>query len=147
MRKYNESTVKIKMVKIGLVSRILILVAAFLLYKYGGFLTSTFTEFLYILLPVSCLYITLFIKFIIKNAYQYQDQGRPIKPEYISLGYYGLLALNVVEFMVILYKAFNFNPQMPVGDFFLYLVGVEMLFGIFAGFYISDLFHTKKPGQ
>ena len=148
MKTSNELSVKIRIVKIAVVSRCMILIAGLLLYLSGGFVTSVYREFSYILLPISILYLTLFLKFIARNAYRYPAKGQNLSREYIGMGYFGLLGLNMIEFLMILYKAFNFSalPILPIENFFFYIVVIEALFGFFTGLYISHLFSTKKAG-
>ncbi len=143
MTTFNETAVKIRIVKTGLFSRLVILTAAFYLYKKGGFLNSTFKEFIYILLPVSCFYIIFFVKFIIKNAYRYPAKKNKTNRFFIHWGYYGLLAFNLVEFCLILYKALNLYPEIRLEQFYLLIAGTEIAFGLMAVLYISDLFSDQ----
>lgn len=135
-----------KIVKIGLAGRILIIVLAFYLKSKGYFLHDTFRELTYILSPLGCLYITLFVKFIVTTGYQYPEQGPKLSRDYVGLGYYGLLLLNIAELALILYKALapvQDPPLLTDDDFFYYIVLLESAFGILAGFYMAELFSDK----
>ncbi|EHQ27079.1 hypothetical protein [Mucilaginibacter paludis] len=146
MQTSNEASVKIKIVCVGLASRLLILASAAFLYNKGGFLNSTFKQFMYILLPVSIMYIAFFLKFIVKNLYGYPFAAKRVNKGYVGLGYYALWILNLAEFLVIIYKAESFAtfPEMPIQDFFLYVSAIEITFGVMAGLYISELFSNNK---
>ncbi|SDD78257.1 hypothetical protein SAMN05216464_102557 [Mucilaginibacter pineti] len=138
---FNEASLKIRLVKIGLTSRITIVLSVFLLTKIGGFSLTTFRELLYIVLPLSCLYITVFVRFIKSNLYRYQQKGQKLTARYINFSYYGLLALNVAEILLMCGEAFFSMPDLK--NFFLYIVSIEFASGIFAGLYIVDLFSNK----
>jgi len=91
------------------------------------------------------MYITLFVKFIVKTAHRYPVQGAKLTKDYIGLGYYGLLLLNIIEFSLILYEAFSRSglPDLSLDDFLYYVMTTEMAFGILAGFYMSELFSNS----
>ncbi|GAA4322810.1 hypothetical protein GCM10023149_23370 [Mucilaginibacter gynuensis] len=138
---YNEASLKIRLVKIGLTSRVFIVLSVFLLTNSGGFSLSTFRELIYIILPLSCLYVTLFLRFIKKNIYQYPNKGQKLTNSYINLSYYGLLTLNLLEIVLMFSQAFFSITDLK--HFFLYIVSVEFVSGVFAGLYIVDLFSNK----
>lgn len=144
MAKSKALFVKIRIVKMGLTMRILIIISSFFLKINGGFLPSEFRQFMYVMLPLSCFYMILFIRFIVKNAYKYPEQGPADSNGYIQLGYYGLLILNIIEFLLILYRAFYSAPDLP--DFILYVAVIESVFGI-AGFFISDIFSDTNNSK
>jgi hypothetical protein len=140
-----EAFVRNNIVFIGLPFRIIILLLPFSPGIFGEaewFRLDEKYEMLSIILPVTALYFSLFIKFIIQN--RYQRQGQSLGKLYIGAGFFALIILSCAEIFLVTYKgrdASIFDDE----RFFLLLGLFEAGFGIYAGFYLSDLF--GKPVQ
>jgi len=142
MIKKDEQAVKKRIVLVGLTLRLLIISSVVALTLQGGFLPSEQRYLLFLTLPISVFYISLFLKYIIKNAYKYPDPAVAYKPYKVAMGYRALLLLNIAEFGPILYKALYGKPS--IHDLTSYILIIETAFGALAGLYISSLF-SEKP--
>lgn len=143
MKASSELAVKIKIVYGVLISRFVTGLGTYLLYNAGGFLTSTFKLLVYIMLPVSIMYIIVLGKFIRNNARQYPVKGPKLSPGTIGFSYYALVILSIAEILLICWKALSFGIQIGINDFLLYIVIIESMFGIIGGYYIADFFGSK----
>jgi hypothetical protein len=135
-----EAFVKRTVVIIGITMRTVIFLLPFVLYTalpVPGFRPDQFDTLLYILLPLTCLYYALFIKFIAQN--RYQVAGRKLEDLPLNLGYFLLILLGIAELTLILWKAFD-DTVLDDNKFFLLIALIESGFGIYAGLYLSDLF-------
>ncbi len=142
MKNSNKLYLKINITKIGLTLRITILAFSFVLLVWGGFLRSEYFSLLFIMIPLNCFYTTLFAKFIIRNLYKYPNSGSIVNVRYRRFGYSGMLMINLVEILLIVIKGFFATPTTSL--FLWFLVAIEGVFGLFAGFYISDLFAEQR---
>jgi len=104
--------------------------------KDGGFLPDEFNTLLYILIPISCLLIAIFIKYIAQN--RYQRPGPLLTGTYVGLGLFFLLFVHLAELCFIIYRGLYGSPE---GDqFFLDIALLESCTAAYAGFYLSGLF-------
>jgi hypothetical protein len=138
MAKNKEAFIRRNVVAIGSVFRFSIIVVPFFLEK-SGFLPDEFERLMYLLLPLSCVYFTFFIKFIIKG--RYQKEGNELTKTYIGFGEIALLLLCITELSLIILR--GLYDVAEGGQFFLLIALLESCFGIYAGFYLSDLFSYK----
>jgi hypothetical protein len=144
--KNREAYVKKAIVTIGIVLRLLMLIFPFILYKtmaVPGFRPDQFEVLLCIILPLSCLYLSLFLKFISQNRYQLE--GEPLNQFKVNLAYVALLFLNLLELTVIFWKAMD-STVLEDNNFYILIASVESCAGIYVGFYLSGLFNRQKGG-
>ena len=138
--KNKEGYVKKAITITGILLRSLTIVLPLLLYKatpVPGFRPDQFAILICLLLPISCLYITLFVKFISQNRYQLE--GERLNQFNVNLGYFALLFLNLLELIFIIWKGMD-NTVFEDNTFYILIAGFESCFGIYAGVYLSDLF-------
>lgn len=149
MSALKTAKLRVKIVKIGLTGRLLILASIFLFKENGYFRHDTFRELLCIMLPLASFYITLFVRFIFKVAYQYPGAGVDTGKDQVGFGYYGLLFLNIAELSFILYSALSAGGIQPLfaDNFIFYILTAELAFGIIAGIYIAELFGTNHKNN
>ncbi|HZY39970.1 MAG TPA: hypothetical protein VFE53_25120 [Mucilaginibacter sp.] len=138
-----EAFVKRRIVASGIIFRLLILFLPIVLYKappVPGFRPDQFETLTCILLPLTCLFFTLFIKFIIQN--RYQKPGNYLGPAFVSVGYFALLILTLAEAGFITWKAFD-DTVIEDNNFYVLIAVFESAWGIYAGFYLSELFGRR----
>jgi len=134
-----EAFVRKRIVVLSLGSRLFVVIATLGLH-WCDFLFDEFGMLMYLMLPVTALYITVFLKFIIQN--RYQRAGQQLAPAYAALGIITLLLLNAAELGVIILKSMN-NSLIDNDTFFMWIALFEAGLSVFAGVYISELFTIK----
>jgi len=135
-----EAYVKRRFVIAGIIARILLLVVPALLYTalpVPGFRPDQFEILLCLVMPLTSLYLIFFVKFILQN--RYQREGQVLEAGYVNIGYFLLLILNAGELAIVVWKGFD-NTIFEDNNFFFLIAVFESGWGIFAGFYLSQLF-------
>lgn len=140
MENSRSAYVKKRIVRTGLICRTLVLAVPVLSRLLGGLRVDEFEIVLLMMLPVSCLFFTLLIKFVIRNKYLLK--GVAFDNFYIVFGRLFLLALTLAEVLILVCKSLY---GLPDDGIFYALIGfIESGFGIYAGFYLSDIFRAQN---
>ena len=133
--------------KIILISSIILVVSLFTLYILGAFRPDEFEELCKLLSPIYALYVGAVIKHVISNPSK-KIQKETIKPEveleeiYVFTSKFAVYThLISVLTLIWLFGLFSF---IRFKDFTSLIVGIEVLFGIYAGWFLTHLFGTEN---
>jgi hypothetical protein len=137
MKIRSKAIVKRDMLSVGLLARLVVVTTAFSLR--AGFRPDQLQQTLLILLPTNALYLTMFVVFLIKNAYRYQRTVKKLNKIYIYSGFSCIIAANLAEVTLIVLKALN-SDNLP-GDLPYYgsLLVTEALLAIFTAIFPANL--------
>jgi len=143
MENNRSAYVKRRIIRTGLICRALVLTIPVISKIMSGLRVDEFKILMLLLLPVSCLYFTLLVKFVIRNKYLLK--GAVLDNFYIVLGRSFLLVPTIAEILLILCKSLYGSP----GEEILYgSIGlIECGLAIYAGFYLTEIFRPFDPGQ
>lgn len=137
-----EAYVRNAVSKISLLCRVAIyslLVGMFLL---GGLRPDEFQHLLYLISPMTALYAAGLIKFMADH--RYQRKGSVLSGGFSVMATGTLVALYLAEASLILLK--SVENVLAYDTIFPGIAIIEILFGAYAGFFITTLFQVKEPG-
>jgi hypothetical protein len=135
---FSEGLLKKTITYLVFICRLLTLVIFYFIYA-GGMLTDIeLPPLLYIVLPMSALYLVFIIKYaMITN--RYFAEGEPVTRRHFHRAYLPFIFLHTMEVLMVYFKNLLFGDSN-----FLTLCGLvtllECLLAVYAGFYLSDLF-------
>ena len=121
--------------KITVLSRILIVICIFVIQQSGGYLPTEAKYLAFCILPMSCYYLSAYIRFALKYPYPLPDQKRKLKANLIIVplivGYLFLAILIIL------------TGLLRVPSYQLLLISViitECLFAMHAAFSLPEIF-------
>lgn len=123
-----------------LLCQLLLTVVLITYFFLGGFTKMELTTLLGYFLPMTSLYIVVVLKFAFEN--RYLSDGPSLSASYSSFAFYLLLILFVLSFLFISLKAL-FN-SLEFEELKVLLLIIQSGIGCYAGYFLTDLFNTKR---
>lgn len=132
----NEGILKKRIAILILIFRFLMVLMLFILQYFGGLTEEEFWNTVYIVSPMSLLYLTVVLKFVLGN--RYLIRGKMLSRGYVLLVFSAISVIYIVSFIMIILKGvFNLITEVA---FYKIICGVESILAIYAGIFLSRLF-------
>ena len=141
MSEIPKSIAKRDVVFIGLICRVIIFLLPFLLTN-PGLRLDELPELVFILCPLTCLYFSLAIFYLIKYVFRNQHPLRQLSRGFVRAGYVILIGLHLIEITLITIRAFDRKPEHF--QFFLSIAIAESLIASFSALSLAGLFLVKE---
>lgn len=138
----NEGTLKKRITYLIFGCRLILLIGLFLNSANAQLTDEQFERILYTILPITILYFTFIIKYLVANN-RYYHPGNSITKSYLILSYIPIILVHLIELSLIVFRLQLFDE---IQSLYTWIVVLEGSLAIYAGLYLSYLF-VLKPGN